>query len=59
MDGLTGEFRSGTRVFTEYFGKALDQAFLFDIGADAIGMFVPGGGIAIKTAKKYMDSRSK
>jgi hypothetical protein len=59
VDGLTGEFRSGTRVFTEYFGKALEQAFLFDIGADAIGMFVPGGGIAVKAAKKYIDTRPK
>ena len=59
VDGLTGEFRAGTRVFTEYFGKALDQAFLFDIGADAVGMFVPGGGIAIKAAKKYIDARTK
>jgi hypothetical protein len=59
VDGLTGEFRAGTRVFTEYFGKVLDQAFLFDIGADAVGMFVPGGGIAIKAAKKYIDARTK
>src|SRR5687767_8212121 len=59
VDGLTGEFRSGTRVFTEYLGKALDQAFLFDIGADAIGMFVPGGGIAVKAAKKYIDTRPR
>ena len=59
IDGLTGEFSTGTRVFTEYFGKVLDQAFLFDIGADAVGMFVPGGGIAIKAAKKYIDARTK
>lgn len=59
VDGLTGEFRAGTRVFAEYFGKVLDQAFLFDIGAEAVGIFVPGGGIAIKAAKKYIDTRSK
>lgn len=58
VDGLTGEVRAGTRVFTEYFGKALDQAFLFDIGAEAVGIFVPGGGIAIKAAKKYIDTRA-
>lgn len=58
IDGLTGEFSAGTRVFNEYFGKVLDQAFLFDIGADAVGMFVPGGSIAVKAAKKYIDSRS-
>jgi len=59
VDGLTGEFRAGTRIFAEYLGKALDQAFLFDIGAEAMGIFVPGGAIAVKAAKKYMDSRSK
>lgn len=59
VDGLTGEFRAGTRVFAEYLGKVLDQTFLFDIGADAVGMFVPGGGIAIKAAKKYIDTRPK
>jgi hypothetical protein len=59
VDGLTGECRPGTRVFTEYFGKVLDQAFLFDIGADAVGMFVPGGSIAVKAAKRYIDTRSK
>ena len=59
VDGITGEFRAGTRVFAEYLGKVLDQAFLFDIGAEAVGMFVPGGGIAIKAAKKYIDTRTK
>lgn len=59
VDGLTGEFRAGTRVFAEYLGKVLDQTFLFDIGAEAVGIFVPGGGIAIKAAKKYIDTRAK
>ena len=59
VDGLTGESRPGNRVFTEYFGKVLDQSFLFDIGAEAVGIFVPGGGIAVKAAKKYMDTRDR
>lgn len=59
VDGLTGECRAGSRVFAEYFGKVLDQAFLFDIGADAVGMFVPGGSIAVKAAKRYIDTRSR
>lgn len=57
VDGLTGECRAGNRVFREYLGKVLDQNFLFDIGADAVGMLVPGGSIAVKAAKHYMDSR--
>ncbi len=59
VDGRTGDARPGTRVFSEYLGKVLDQAFLFDIGAEAVGIFVPGGGIAIKAVKKYIDTRSK
>lgn len=57
VDGLTGEVRPGNRVFKEYMGKILDQNFLFDVGADAVGMFVPGGSIAVKVAKRYIDTR--
>ena len=57
VDGLTGEARPGNRVFQEYLGKVLNQDFLFDIGADAVGMLVPGGSIAVKAAKRYMDTR--
>lgn len=51
VDGVTGEVGSGNRIFREYLGKVLDQDFLFDIGADAAGMFIPGGAIAVKAAK--------
>jgi len=35
----------------------LDKNFLFDLGADAAGLLIPGGNIAVKIAKKYADSR--
>jgi hypothetical protein len=57
VDGLTGECQTGSRLFKEYLGKVLERDFLFDIGADAVGMFVPGGSIAVKAAKRYMDTR--
>lgn len=57
VDGVTGEIRSGERVFSEYLGRILDQNFLFDLGADAAGMFIPGGSIAVKVAKKYLDTQ--
>jgi hypothetical protein len=57
LDALTGEIRSGNRVFREYFGKVLDQNFLFDLGADAAGLLIPGGSIAVKVAKKYIDNK--
>ena len=58
VDGLTGEVQFGNRIFREYLGKALDPNFLFDIAADATGMFIPGGSIAVKVAKKYLDSKN-
>lgn len=57
IDGLTGEARTGSRVFNEYVGKMLERDFLFDVTADAVGMFVPGGSIAVKAVKKVMDAR--
>ncbi len=57
VDGLTGEIGTGSRVFSEYMGKVLDPNFLFDVGADAAGLLIPGGSIAVKVAKKYIDSK--
>lgn len=57
IDGVTGDISSGNRIFREYLGKVLDQDFLFDIGADAAGMFIPGGSIAVKAARKYIGSK--
>ncbi len=57
VDGLTGEISVGSRVFREYVGKLIDKDFLFDLGADAAGILIPGGSIAVKIAKKYVESR--
>ena len=57
VDGLTGEIKTGERVFSEYLGKILDTNFLFDLGADAAGILIPGGSIAVKITKKYLDSK--
>lgn len=54
IDGVTGAVTSGSRIFREYLGKVLDTDFLFDIGADAAGIFIPGGSIAVKAARKYI-----
>jgi hypothetical protein len=55
VDALTGTVKSGSRVFSEYFGKVLEQNFLFDLGADVAGLIFPGGSIAVKVVKKYID----
>lgn len=59
VDGLNGEIKWGEKVFSEYLGKVLDKNFLFDLGADAAGMLIPGGSIAVKIAKKYIDDKGK
>lgn len=57
VDAITEEVTAGNRTFQEFLGKTIDKNFLFDIGADAAGIFIPGGNIAVKIAKKYIDTR--
>ena len=54
IDALTGEARSATSLKSQ-FGKTLSRDALFDIGADAIGLIVPGGNIALKVARLAID----
>jgi hypothetical protein len=54
-DALTGELKSGGQTFQQYMGKVIDAEFLFDVGVEAVDLLVPGGGIAIKVAKKGFD----
>ena len=61
-DALTGKLHVGGKTFQQHLGKVLDAEFLFDVGVDAVDLLVPGGGIAIKVARKGIDvarSRSK
>lgn len=59
VDSVSGAVTTGSRIFSEYIGKVLDPNFLFDVGADAAGLFIPGGSIAVKVAKKYIDTKHK
>lgn len=59
VDALTGEIKSGLRVFSEYLGRVIDPNFLFDLGIDAAGLLIPGGNIAVKVAKHYLDNKNK
>ena len=58
VDGLTGDCTTGNRIFSEYIGKVLNQDFLFDVGADAAGLIIPGGSIMVKAAKRYIDAKN-
>ncbi|MCP4416675.1 MAG: hypothetical protein GY805_08635 [Chloroflexi bacterium] len=58
-DGVTGKVRTDGKTFQQYMGKLLDPEFLFDVGADTIDLLVPGGGLAVKLARKGMDVARK
>ncbi len=58
-DGVTGLLQTDGKTFQQYMGKILDPEFLFDVGADTIDLLVPGGGIAMKLARKGIDVAKK
>jgi hypothetical protein len=59
FDGLTGETRSGGKTLTSQINQlksmVLNRDLLFDVTADAVGMIVPGGSIAVKLVKAVVD----
>ena len=58
IDSVTGQTRAGKALVGQIRG-ALNCDLLFDVGADTIGLFVPGGSIAVKLAKAAIDSNKK
>ena len=54
-DGMTGKMQTGGKTFQQYAGQILDPEFLFDISLEAVDLLVPGGGLAIKLAKKGIE----
>ena len=54
-DSITGSVHTDGKTFQQYVGKILDPEFLFDVGADTIDLLVPGGGLAMKLARKGID----
>jgi hypothetical protein len=59
IDGITGKISEG-RVLkkTDMPNDLMSEANLFDIGADAIGLVVPGGEIAAKIAKAFIRKKN-
>lgn len=57
VDGLTGEFKPTGKAFGNQLKHMLNREFLFDIGADAMNLVVPGGAIALKISKAIADRR--
>lgn len=59
FDGVTGALETDGKTFQQYVGKLMDREFLFDVSADTIDLLVPGGGIAMKLARKGYDAAKK
>jgi hypothetical protein len=54
IDGLTGQVRQAASL-TSHMTKLISRDALFDIGADTIGLLVPGGSLAVKVARAAID----
>jgi hypothetical protein len=57
FDGLTGEMSTGGVTLHQQVKSVLTRDLLFDVGADAVSLLVPGGGIAVKVAKAMVDRK--
>lgn len=51
FDGLTGEVRKDGKAVRVEIEKVMTRELLFDVGAEAVSLFIPGGGIAIKAVQ--------
>jgi hypothetical protein len=58
FDGVTGEMRNA-KSLRQQMNLPISRDALFDIGADTIGMIVPGGNIAVKLVKVAIDYNVK
>lgn len=58
LDAVTGQMRPG-QAQADRVGKMMNREALFDIGADTIGLVVPGGNIAVKVARLAIDHSNK
>src|SRR3990170_3180554 len=55
VDGLTGEFKPTGKTFGAQLKRMMNRDTLFDIGADAAGLIIPGGTIMVKVTKAVID----
>jgi hypothetical protein len=58
IDALTGQIRPGQALMAKV-QRMVSRDTLFDIGADTVGLLVPGGGIAVKVARLAIDRSQK
>lgn len=58
IDAVTGQMRPGQALMPKL-QRMVSRDVLFDIGADTVGLLVPGGGIAVKVARLAIDKNQK
>ena len=56
IDSVTGNTKQG-KPLVGSIKHMLSRDLLFDVGADTVGLFVPGGSIAVKLAKAAIDTQ--
>lgn len=59
LDGLTGEVRKDGKAVRVELDKVMNRDLLFDVGAEAANLFIPGGGIAVKAVQHFSAPSSK
>ena len=57
FDALLGDMHSGGKKWSDQIKGILTRDLFFDVTADAVGMFVPGGSIAVKLVKAVVDRK--
>ena len=55
FDALLGEMHSGGKKWSDQIKGIISRDLFFDVTADAVGMLVPGGSIAVKLVKAVVD----
>ena len=59
FDALLGEMHSGGKKWSDQIKGIITRDLFFDVTADAVGMIVPGGSIAVKLVKAVVDRSKK
>ena len=57
FDALLGDMRSGGKKWSDQIKGIITRDLFFDVTADAVGMLVPGGSIAVKLVKAVVDRK--
>jgi hypothetical protein len=55
LDAVTGQLRNSQALMARL-SRSVTRESLFDIGADTVGLLVPGGSVAVKVAKLAIDA---